>query len=272
MSARLLSARGLTVQRGGQSIFSDLNVTVPEGALIAILGPSGCGKSTLLNALSGFRPADKGSVTIGGADIYEDFDGVKGDLGFVPQDDIVPRALRVRRVLHYAALLRLPHFTEDAREGRVNGVLQALGLNEHANKRVSKLSGGQRKRVSIATELLAKPKILFADEPGSGLDPALERELSQELRKLTRGGRSIVVTTHILSSLDLYDIVVVLAGGGMSFFGPPNQLKTHFAVDDTSQIYTHLGKESAKKWNRRFHDTPMAAWAAGKTPFPLEQR
>lgn len=236
----MLNARKLTVERGGKTILSGVDFQASDGEMIGILGPSGSGKSTLLMALNGFRPATAGRVTLDGKDFYENFETFKSDIGFVPQDDIVPAALRVERTLGYAAELRLPDLEPEARIARVNMVMRILGLTESKDTRVSSLSGGQRKRVSVGVELLSKPRMLFADEPTSGLDPALERSLTENFRKLADDGHMVIVTTHIMSSLSLYDKLCVVNKGKLAFFGPPDQIKTHFKVDDFIEIYNVL--------------------------------
>lgn len=253
----MLKARKLIVELGGNTIISSVDFQADEGELIGILGPSGSGKSTLLMALNGFRPAQTGSVTIDGRSLYEDFQHLKGDIGYVPQDDIVPSALKVERVLQYAAELRIPDEPPEVRIARVNGVMRSLGLADSKDQRVSRLSGGQRKRVSVGVELLSRPRYLFADEPTSGLDPALERSLTETFRKMTDDGSTIIVTTHIMTSLSIYDRLAVIVGGRLAFFGPPDELKPYFQVDDYAEIYTQLTKEKPARWHARFQKSPL---------------
>lgn len=246
----MLVANDVNVKRGKAHILHDVSLRASPGELIGILGPSGCGKSTLLYALSGFRPATQGSVRLGQARIPEDFESVKHTIGFVPQDDVVPASLRVRRVLEYSADLRLVDHDAAYRTQSVNAVLRVLGLKEHDNTRVSKLSGGQRKRVSVGVELLSKPEVLFADEPTSGLDPALERSLMETFRDLASQdkGRIIIITTHIMSSLELFDKVCVMVKGRIAYFGEVDRLKSFFGVDDYTKIYEALEKKSPEQW------------------------
>lgn len=252
-----LKGRKLVVRYGRNTILHHVDFAVRGGELVGILGPSGSGKSTLLMALSGFRPAKEGTVTFAGHDLYQDFEAVKQQIGFVPQDDVVPANLKVESVLKYAAELRLPHFSQEARQGRVEGVLRKLGLGERRSLRVSKLSGGQRKRVSVAVELLARPSLLFADEPTSGLDPALEGELMKQLKEMSQEGRAVVVTTHIMSSLSLLDIACVMHGGHVAYFGPPDQMKEWFGAADFVEIYQKLTSQPAEKWGRRFSGSAL---------------
>jgi ABC-type multidrug transport system ATPase subunit len=244
--------RSIEVAFSGTTILHGIDFRAERGNLIGVLGPSGSGKSTLLFALSGFRKANSGTVTLDGRSLYDAFEEMKSDIGFVPQDDIVPTSLTVERVLRYAADLRLPDFDADAREGRVSGVIQALGLGERRDLRVSKLSGGQRKRVSVGVELLTRPDFLFADEPTSGLDPALERSLMESLKNLAADDRVVTVTTHIMTSLDLLDLVCVLNAGRLAYFGPVDELKGFFGVDDFTGIYAALDSKEPRFWEGRY--------------------
>lgn len=252
-----MRGRGISVRRGGTEILSGVDFLARPGEFVAVLGPSGSGKTTLLYALAGFRPADRGTVTLSGRDVSEEFEGLKARIGFVPQDDVVPVALRVERVLQYAAELRLPDLAASERQARVERVMGDLGLTERRTLRVSKLSGGQRKRVSVAVELLGDPDVLFADEPTSGLDPALERSLTELLRRRADAGQTVVVTTHIMSSLSLFDRLAVLVAGQLVFFGPPATIKAYFKVDELTEIYHRLANEAAKTWRKRFTDSGL---------------
>lgn len=254
-----LIARKIRVELGGKTIINNVDFRADKGQLIGILGPSGCGKSTLLRALSGFRPATAGTVRLDGEDLYERFETLKMTIGYVPQDDVVPLSLKVERVLLYAAELRLTGEPVEVRQGRVTGVIQKLGLAGSRNQRVSNLSGGQRKRVSVGVELLTRPKILFADEPTSGLDPALERSLTQALSDLTKDGSTVIVTTHIMSSLDLLDRVCVLSAGRLVFFGEVSELKPFFEVDDFIDIYLKLQSRPAEAWQKHYQECGLAA-------------
>ncbi len=258
----MLKARKLVVELGGNTILHNIDFKIHESELIGILGPSGSGKSTLLMALNGFRPAKEGSVIIDGKDLYEHFESFKSDIGFVPQDDIVPSALKVERVLQYAAELRLGDLPPETRSARVAGVIRLLGLSDRKDVRVSSLSGGQRKRVSVGVELLSRPRMLFADEPTSGLDPALERSLTEAFKRLTEDGNSVIVTTHIMSSLSLYDRLAVVVGGRLAYFGPPDEIKDYFKVSDFTDIYTRLDEMAPDKWHTRLQGSPQAQYLA----------
>lgn len=252
-----LIAKDLRLERGGKKLLAEVSFKIVPGQLIGLLGPSGAGKSTLLFALSGFRPADQGELRLDGQDLLKSFESIKRQIGFVPQDDIVPTALTVEKVLGYAADLRLPELPPDERAQRVDRTLYHLGLKDQRSLRVSKLSGGQRKRVSVGVELLSEPRLLFADEPTSGLDPALERSLMESLRKLASQERMVVVTTHIMSSLELLDQVCVLHKGHLVYFGPPKQIKPFFEIEDFVDLYAKLQQQDPASLAKRFRATPL---------------
>ena len=259
----MLQARKIGVELGGTKILQSVDFRAREGELIGVLGPSGSGKSTLLLALSGFRPATEGNVTFDGRDLVESFDDVKKLIGFVPQDDIVPLALTVERVLGYAAELRLRDVDVEERRRRVERVISKLALTGSRTSRVATLSGGQRKRVNVGVELLSEPRILFADEPTSGLDPALERSLTEQLRKMADDGAAVVVTTHIMTSLEIYDRLAVIVKGRLAYFGPPDEAKPYFKVDDFTKIYARLDDGSPLEWHNRFQKSEHARHVNG---------
>ena len=209
------SARHLTVTvDGGKQILKDVSFGVPEKSLIAVIGPSGSGKSTLLKALTGYRPANQGDVLYDNRNLYKQFAELRQRIGLVPQDDILHKELTVKKALKYAAKLRFPADTTAAeREARIDEVLRELKLDIHKEKKVTSLSGGQRKRVSVALELLTKPSLIFLDEPTSGLDPGMDRDVMQLLRGLADDGRTVLVVTHSVAELALCDKLLVMAPG-----------------------------------------------------------
>ena len=170
-----LAAVGITItSRAGARLVDDVGFTLRRGSLLAVVGPSGAGKSTLLAALTGLKPAPQGSVFVDGRDLYAEYDTLRQRIGFVPQDDVVHPELTVEQSLSYAAELRFaPDVSREERDARVEEIMVELGLEQRRGLAVRKLSGGQRKRVSVALELLTKPALLFLDEPASGLDPGL---------------------------------------------------------------------------------------------------
>lgn len=223
-------------------LINDISLVIPPRKFVALVGGSGAGKSTLMNALNGLRPAQTGTVLYNGEDYYRNLAAFSTLLGYVPQDDIVHRDLTVERALYYAARLRLPgDFTREQIQWRINEVLEDVEMAEQRKSLVSQLSGGQRKRVSIALELLANPAIFFLDEPTSGLDPGLDRKMMSLLRRLADQGRTIILVTHATNNINACDYVCFLAPGGrLAYFGPPNEAKAFFEKTDFAEIYSTL--------------------------------
>jgi len=251
-------AAGLSVFVGeGRTILGDVSFSLPENCFLAIVGPSGAGKSTLMKALTGFTPADKGTVLYNGRDLYESIEELRPRIGYVPQDDILHPQLTVRKALGFAAELRFPSdVSKEERERAVNGVMEELGLSHRADLPIHKLSGGQRKRVSVALELITRPSLLFLDEPTSGLDPGFEKSAMELLRELADGGRTVIVVTHSLQSLHLCDRVIFLAPGGTTaYFGPPQDALEYFAQSDYADVFRALEREQQQDFKGRFEQT-----------------
>ncbi|MFI7399060.1 FHA domain-containing protein [Streptomyces sp. NPDC049541] len=231
-------------------LLHEVSFPVQQKCLLAIVGPSGAGKSTLLNALTGVRPADRGAVLYDGRDLYRDYAELRQRLGLVPQDDILHAQLTVRRALSYAAELRFPQDTALAeRQNRVEEVTRELGLQDRIEQPIHSLSGGQRKRVSVALELLTKPSLLFLDEPTSGLDPGMDRSVMNMLRGLADDGRTVIVVTHSVLSLKLCDRLLVLTPGGkVAYYGPPDDALPFFDFDDWPEAFEAFEADSDRAW------------------------
>ena len=223
-------------------LINDISIAIPPRTFVCVVGGSGAGKSVLMDALNGLRPAQKGMVLYNGMDYYRHLAAFSSQLGYVPQDDIIHRDLTVERGLYYTAKLRLPHdFTEQQIKQRINEVLEDVEMKHRRGMLVSTLSGGERKRVSIALEMLSNPTIFFLDEPTSGLDPGLDRKMMFLLRTLADKGHTIVLATHATNNINTCDSVCFLAQGGrLAFFGPPNEAKTYFGKTDFAEIYSAL--------------------------------
>ncbi|MFE7134998.1 FHA domain-containing protein [Streptomyces sp. NPDC057638] len=249
------SARELTVTvEGGRTILDAVSFDVPEKSLVGVVGPSGSGKSTLLRALTGYRPADTGDVRYDQRSLYRHFAELRRRVGLVPQDDILHKELTVRTALAYAARLRFPGDTaEPERRARIEEVLRELKLDIHADKRVASLSGGQRKRVSVALELLTKPSLLFLDEPTSGLDPGMDRDVMRLLRGLADDGRTVLVVTHSVAELHLCDRILVMApGGAVAYFGPPAEALPFFGYATWADVFAAFETYRDHDWGGRW--------------------
>ncbi|MFE2561822.1 FHA domain-containing protein [Streptomyces sp. NPDC059352] len=249
------SARHLTVTvDGGKQILRDVSFGVPEKSLIGVIGPSGSGKSTLLKALTGYRPANEGDVLYDNRSLYKQFAELRQRIGLVPQDDILHKELTVQKALRYAAKLRFPGDTATAeREARIGEVLRELKLDIHKEKKVTSLSGGQRKRVSVALELLTKPSLIFLDEPTSGLDPGMDRDVMQLLRGLADDGRTVLVVTHSVAELGLCDKLLVMApGGSVAYFGPPEEALNFFGYSTWADVFSAFENYRDYDWAGRW--------------------
>jgi ABC-type multidrug transport system ATPase subunit len=235
---------GIQNKNKSTTVLRNLNLVINPREFIALVGGSGTGKSTLLKALNGLSPATSGTVLVNGDNLYENFNLYRNMMGYVPQDDIIHQGLKVNQALYYAARLRLPDANDSEIREHIGEVLAKVGLTAQAHNLVRNLSGGQRKRVSIAAELLAEPWIFFLDEPTSGLDPGLEKLMMDTLRQLADEGRTIVLVTHATVNItNNCDQVVFLARGGeLTYFGPPEQAIKFFNVKDFSDIYTRLSQ------------------------------
>jgi ABC-type multidrug transport system ATPase subunit/ABC-type multidrug transport system permease subunit len=259
--ALTLVASGLTVRAGDATILNDVSLAIEPGELVAVIGESGSGKSTLLKGLAGVSRPDRGTATLNG----EPVTARQTDTGYVPQDDIVHGLLTVREALRYAAKLRLPADADSrAVERVIERVMAEVELEDRADTRIGRLSGGQRKRASVASELVNRPSLLFLDEPTTGLDPRLEAQLMDLFRRLAEpGARAVVLVTHATVSLDLCDKLVVLGRGGeLAFFGTPEEAKRFFDVDTYERIYHRLDERPATDWRREFEATRTVAPAA----------
>ncbi|MFD0006908.1 FHA domain-containing protein [Streptomyces sp. NPDC127178] len=240
----------VAVDHGRKTLLDHVSFPVGEKCLLAVVGPSGAGKSTLLNALTGQRPAGHGTVLYDGRDLYRDYAELRQRIGLVPQDDILHAQLTVRSALSYAAELRFPQDTAKAeRRARVDEVIHELGLEQRAGQPVHSLSGGQRKRVSVALELLTKPSLLFLDEPTSGLDPGMDRSVMNMLRGLADDGRTVIVVTHSVLSLDICDRLLVLAPGGrIAYYGPPEEALLFFGFEHWPEAFEAFERDQERDW------------------------
>ncbi|WP_371530460.1 FHA domain-containing protein [Streptomyces sp. NBC_01283] len=249
----------VAVDRGRKTLLDRISFPVGEKCLLAVVGPSGAGKSTLLNALTGLRPADDGTVLYDGRDLYRDYAELRQRIGLVPQDDILHAQLTVRRALGYAAELRFPQDTEKAeRRARVDEVIRELGLEQRVDQPIHSLSGGQRKRVSVALELLTKPSLLFLDEPTSGLDPGMDRSVMHMLRGLADDGRTVIVVTHSVLSLDGCDRLLVLAAGGrIAYYGPPRDALPFFGFEEWPEAFEAFEGDRDRDWAGEYQRSPF---------------
>jgi ABC-type multidrug transport system ATPase subunit len=246
----------ISVSAGEKRIIDRATLACNSNELIGLIGPSGSGKTTLMKCLSGQVWPSSGRVQLNGLDVFTHFDLFKRNIGFVPQDDIIHRELTVEQTLRYAAKLRLPiDMSEKERKIRVKETLIELELEEQERLPVHRLSGGQRKRVNIAIELLTKPGILFLDEPTSGLDPALDEKLMVLFKKLSQDGRITILTTHLLEHAMIFSRIVLMHSGRLIFFGSPQDAINFFQVNTLSALYSRIKNRPAEEWQEEFQKT-----------------
>jgi ABC-type multidrug transport system ATPase subunit len=222
-------------------ILNSISLPIEPGQFVAVVGGSGTGKSTLLKTLLGIEPLSAGTVYLNGEDLHKNFNMYRNLIGYVPQEDIVHKDLKVEEVLAYTAKLRLPHDIDIKQV--VEKTLAQVELLERRHTFVKNLSGGQIKRVSIGVELLADPKLFFLDEPTSGLDPGLDCKIMKLLRELANEGRTIILVTHTTLNINLCDRLTFLGvGGNLCYFGLPKEAIDFFDIssENFAEIYTKL--------------------------------
>jgi ABC-type multidrug transport system ATPase subunit len=261
---------------GQKTILSGVSLDIRSGEFVGLLGGSGMGKSTLLRALCGLMPVTSGTITIDGEPVQTA--AVSAGLGFVPQDDIVHHELTVRDALLFSARLRL-RAPVSVLETLVDGTIQRLNLTAQKHQRIASLSGGQRKRVNIATELLTRPPVLLLDEPSSGLDPANEEELMTLLQNLRLTGQTVVCSTHVLHKAYLFDRICFIHSGQLMFMGSSSDALRFFLDDEETgdaaamraplekiyALFTQHAEETVV-WRRKFEGSPLAPGRAGAPP------
>ncbi len=234
--------------KGMIRLLDDVSLSIQPNEFVGMLGPSGAGKSTLMDALNGMRPASSGTVLINNLDLYRYLDSLKQSIGYVPQDDIIHRELTVYKTLYYVGKLRL---SRDVSKSELNQIIEEVldvtGLLERRDVTIDQLSGGQRKRVSIAVELITKPSVIFLDEPTSGLDPATEEKIMRLFRQIAESGRTVILTTHAMENVKLFDKIVVLMRGKLVFYGKPDEALTQFNAKSYKELYDKLEEPIEKQ-------------------------
>jgi ABC-type multidrug transport system ATPase subunit len=274
-----IDAIGITKEvRSGSTVIKLLDgvsLSIMPNEFIGLLGPSGAGKSTLMDALNGMRPPTGGVVLINNLDLYQNLPALKQSIGYVPQDDIIHRELTVYQTLYYVAKLRLSSdVSKQEIDQIINEVLDVTGLSERRNVPVNRLSGGQRKRVSIAVELVTKPSVIFLDEPTSGLDPATEEKIMLLFRQIAESGRTVIMTTHAMENVKLFDKIVLLMRGKLVFYGTPQEALEYVGAKSFKELYDKLEEpirqrsqsspetqkiteQVAEEWKQKFLKTPQ---------------
>lgn len=239
---------------GKKTILDKVSLSIEPNEFVAIIGGSGAGKTTLMTAMSGFDSKVTGRVYCNGTNLRENFQTLKNIIGFVPQQDIIYENITLKKMLYYTAKMKMPEDTSTAEiDARIEEVLGMVELSEHKDTYIRRLSGGQKKRASIAVELLANPGLFFLDEPTSGLDPGTEEHLMRTLSKLSKEQeKTIIMVTHTINNLDLCDKVIIMGyGGRLCYCGSPAGIKDFFQTDDLVKVYDIITADP-KGWESRF--------------------
>lgn len=263
-------------RREKKLILQNVTLTIEPNTFVAIIGGSGAGKSTVMNAMSGFEQATAGHVYLNQMDLYQNYAVAKNMIGYVPQQDIIYENLTLWEMLTYSARMRMPaDVTPKEREQRMDAVLAILDLAEHKEKMIRSLSGGQKKRASIAVELLADPGLFFLDEPTSGLDPGTEESLMKTLRRLSKEkGKTVIAVTHTTQNLHLCDKVLFMGKGGrVCYYGSPAECLAFFGVKSLTEIYNMLlSDQAAECWSKKFYADSAFAPQETKTKKTIEKK
>ena len=230
-------------------LLQNINMTINTGEMVLILGGSGSGKTTFMNAVMGYEKAE-GRIYHGQTDVYENYDAVKYKIGFVPQQDLLRGSDTVYDTLENAAEMKLPkEVLKNCKSQRIEAVLESLGLQRERDSLVSKLSGGQRKRLSIAVEYIADPSLFFLDEPDSGLDGVMAKSLMNNLRAIANEGKIVMVISHGPDrAAELFDKVIVLAKsvkdncGHLAFFGTVQEAYGFFDADSLEGVVKRVNR------------------------------
>lgn len=232
-----------------KQLLRDIHMNIEPGHMVLLLGGSGAGKTTFVNAVNGYEKANA-EIILNGENLYKEYKKMKYKVGFVPQMDLVRGNDTVERTLYDAAKLRIPvTVSKDERNKRIWSVLQFFGLEPVKDRLCDKLSGGQRKRLSIAMEYISNPDLFILDEPDSGLDGVMARELMEGLRSIADQGKIVMVITHSPDRvIDLFDDVIVLAKdskltGRLTYFGPVEEAKTFFDTDLMERIVLRINRK-----------------------------
>lgn len=239
------------IQKDGEplNLIDKVSLQVPRGHFMAIVGPSGCGKTTLLKTIAGLNEESDGSLYWNNLNLAEEKDFEPAEIGYVPQFSIAYDQLTVDESIESATRLRVKIKNYSDLDNRIDRILEETGLADLADRPVKVLSGGQKRRLGLAMELVTGPHLLLCDEVTSGLDPRSERDIVRLLHQLSRrDGRTVISVTHSLAHLELYDSILVLHEGRVAYHGPPAGLTHYFSVGDTEEVYPQLAKQRSEKW------------------------
>ena len=254
----------LTFKVKDKTIVDNINLILNSGEFVGLIGPSGAGKTTLMLMMTGMSKPSKGDVSLNHQSVFFNKELFKGEIGYVPQDDIIHRELTVYESLKYAADLRFnAMYSEEEKCDQVDKVCRELSLDETKDTVIGDsekrgISGGQRKRVNLGHELLTEPNILFLDEPSSGLDPKTDFEVMTLLKKISDRNKIVVITTHSITKRNfdiLTNVIILTKGGKLAYFGPANEAVYYFGVNEPEEIFEIMNKQKSEYWQKKYLDS-----------------
>ena len=263
-----LTARNIRFSVPGKTIVEDINLCLKPGQFIGLIGPSGCGKTTLMMMLNGYLKPVSGSVSISGVSLYHNLQSFQGQMGYVPQDDIIHRELKVRESLYFTSQLRLGiRISESERQSQIDKILQTLGMSSASETLIGTpekkgISGGQRKRVNMAQELITEPQFYFLDEPTSGLDPRSDRDVMQLLADLSARGHLVLLTTHNINTTNFKlfsHLIVMTSGGKLAYYGPSSQVLDYFGIKEPEDIFDVVAHTESQNLKNKYQQSPLYA-------------
>lgn len=258
-----ISLENVSYVINGKKIIDDISLTLYPHEFVGLIGPSGSGKTTLMLLMNGMNMPTAGRILLNNQNLHDYFEAFKGQIGYVPQDDIIHRELTVKESLIYTSKLRLQTTFTDEVEAQVNKVLKTLALTDAQDVFIGTaekkgISGGQRKRVNLAQELITEPSILFLDEPTSGLDPKSDYDVMILLRNIAEKGKIVLLTTHAITEENfriLTHLIVLTKNGKLAYFGPANQACDYFGVNKPVEIFDKLEKQSPENWKNKYRES-----------------
>jgi ABC transport system ATP-binding/permease protein len=243
-----------------RTLLSEITLRVPGGHFAAILGPSGCGKSTLLKVIAGIREHTLGTIHWEGRDLDAEGDMEPHEIGYVPQFSIAHELLTVEECVESALRLRVVTSDPEEVDARIEKALKSVGIGDIGDRRVALLSGGQKRRLAMAMEMVSSPHLLLCDEVTSGLDPKSEDEIVNLMHELSRSDdRVLLSVTHSLQHVALYDSVIVLYQGVLAYHGAPEFITHYFNIKRPEDLYPRLAERNSDDW-RKSWQKHMAAY------------
>lgn len=256
----MLELKEVSLQRSSATILHEVSLVLPRGHFTAIVGASGCGKSTLLKAVAGLAEHSSGSVHWEGRDLSDEGDLDPTEVGYVPQFSIAYDLLDVWESVEASLRLRVKGMPREQSDSLIGDILRQVGLEEIGDRRVGVLSGGQKRRLALAMELVTSPALLLADEVTSGLDPKSEEEVLRLMHRLARDhDRLVISVTHSLRHLELYDSLIVMREGRVIYHGPPGMMSHYFHLDEPEEVYQRLSLRPLEGW--------VSSWEKHRTAY-----